>query len=176
MDPLRGTRSRCSTRSLSCPNPASPATRMQQICSEPIQAGLITCTPGRDSRFRRGGYRFAEPAEYSGVLRDRGEGRRELFVIRGYASVSAEHLSTEPLNLKKFIYELNVPVIVGGVAGYSQAKHLMRTGAAGVLVSFGGGSLRPPARAGYSAPMAAAAADVVWHVSDYSVGPATCNG
>ena len=93
----------------------------------------------------------------------------ELFVIRG-ASVSAEHISTshEPLNLKKFIYELDVPVIVGGVAGYSQAKHLMRTGAAGVLVGFGGGSAQTTRQGlGISAPMATAIADVAAARSDY---------
>ena len=39
----------------------------------------------------------------------------DLFVIRG-TTVSAEHVSgrAEPLNLKRFIYELDVPVIVGG--------------------------------------------------------------
>jgi peptide chain release factor 1 len=59
----------------------------------------------------------------------------DLFVIRG-TSVSAEHVSTdhEPLNLKKFIYDLDVPVIVGGAANYTAALHLMRAGAAGVLV------------------------------------------
>ena len=64
----------------------------------------------------------------------------DMFVIRG-TTVSAEHVSktVEPLNLKKFIYELDVPVIVGGVATYTAALHLMRTGAAGVLVGFGGG-------------------------------------
>ena len=65
----------------------------------------------------------------------------DLFVIRG-TTVSAEHVSkeTEALNLKKFIYELDVPVIVGGAATYTAALHLMRTGAAGVLVGFGGGA------------------------------------
>src|SRR5699024_1781997 len=64
----------------------------------------------------------------------------DLFVIRG-TTVSAEHVSgqAEPLNLKRFIYELDVPVIVGGAATYTAALHLMRTGAAGVLVGFGGG-------------------------------------
>ena len=59
----------------------------------------------------------------------------DIFVIRG-TTVSAEHVSKdhEPLNLKQFIYELDVPVIVGGAAGYTPALHLMRTGAAGVLV------------------------------------------
>ena len=43
----------------------------------------------------------------------------DLFVIRG-TTVSAEHVSgrAEPLNLKQFIYELDVPVIVGGCATY----------------------------------------------------------
>src|SRR3712207_8620732 len=41
----------------------------------------------------------------------------DMFVIRG-TTVSAEHVSSkaEPLNLKEFIYELDVPVIVGGCA------------------------------------------------------------
>ena len=65
----------------------------------------------------------------------------DLFVIRG-TTVSAEHVSgrAEPLNLKRFIYELDVPVIVGGASTYTAALHLMRTGAAGVLVGFGGGA------------------------------------
>ena len=65
----------------------------------------------------------------------------DMFVIRG-TTVSAEHVSAqaEPLNLKEFIYELDVPVIVGGCATYQAALHLMRTGAAGVLVGFGGGA------------------------------------
>ena len=70
----------------------------------------------------------------------------DIFVIRG-TTVSAEHVSKtqEPLNLKQFIYELDVPVIVGGAAGYTPALHLMRTGAAGVLVGFGGERPPPPA-------------------------------
>ncbi len=46
----------------------------------------------------------------------------DLFVIRGTV-VSAEHVSLghEPLNLKKFIYDLDVPVIVGGAANYTAA-------------------------------------------------------
>jgi IMP dehydrogenase len=47
--------------------------------------------------------------------------------------------TAEPLNLKKFIREFEVPVIVGGCASYSTALHLMRTGAVGVLVGVGPG-------------------------------------
>ena len=65
----------------------------------------------------------------------------DVLVIRG-STVSAEHVSSrkEPLNLKQFIYEMDVPVVVGGAATYTAALHLMRTGAAGVLVGFGGGA------------------------------------
>src|SRR5699024_12568069 len=75
----------------------------------------------------------------------------------------AEHVSThtEPLNLKQFIYELDVPVIVGGAATYTAALHLMRTGAAGVLVGFGGGAAATTRRTlGIHAPMATAVAAV----------------
>src|SRR5665647_3573015 len=85
----------------------------------------------------------------------------DLFVIRG-TTVSAEHASgrAEPLNLKRFIYELDVPVIVGGASTYTAALHLMRTGAAGVLVGFGGGAAHTTrVSLGIHAPMASAVAD-----------------
>ncbi len=93
----------------------------------------------------------------------------DLFVIRG-ATVSAEHVSSgeDPLNLKKFIYELEVPVIVGGCATYQAALHLMRAGAAGVLVGFGGGSSgTTTAVLGVKVPMATAVADVAAARRDY---------
>jgi len=93
----------------------------------------------------------------------------DLFVIRG-TTVSAEHVSTqdEALNLKEFIYELDVPVIVGGAATYRAATHLMRTGAAGVLVGFGGGAASTTrATLGIHAPMATAVADVAEARRDY---------
>ena len=64
----------------------------------------------------------------------------DILVIQGTV-VSAEHVSksVEPLNLKKFIREFEIPVVVGGCASYSTALHLMRTGAVGVLVGVGPG-------------------------------------
>jgi IMP dehydrogenase len=64
----------------------------------------------------------------------------DLVVIQGTV-VSAEHVSRgdDPLNLKRFVRELENPVIVGGCASYHAALHLMRTGAAGVLVGVGAG-------------------------------------
>src|SRR5205823_9898598 len=68
------------------------------------------------------------------------EAELDILVIQGTV-VSAEHVSTrsEPLNLKRFISEFDLPVIVGGCASYSTALHLMRTGAVGVLVGVGPG-------------------------------------
>ncbi|MDQ6697476.1 MAG: IMP dehydrogenase, partial [Actinomycetota bacterium] len=64
----------------------------------------------------------------------------DLLVIQGTV-VSAEHVTSqsEPLNLKSFVRQLDIPVIVGGCASYQAALHLMRTGAAGVLVGVGAG-------------------------------------
>ena len=93
----------------------------------------------------------------------------DIFVIRG-TTVSAEHVSgqAEPLNLKQFIYELDIPVIVGGCATYTAALHLMRTGAAGVLVGFGGGSGHTTAAVlGVAVPVATAVADVAAARRDY---------
>jgi IMP dehydrogenase len=93
----------------------------------------------------------------------------DLLVIRG-TTVSAEHVTRdgEPLNLKRFIYELEAPVIVGGCATYQAALHLMRTGAAGVLVGFGGGSAHTTSDVlGVRVPMASAVADVAAARRDY---------
>ena len=64
----------------------------------------------------------------------------EILVVQGNI-VSAEHVSraAEPLNLVEFIASMDVPVIAGGVGDYRTAMHLMRTGAAGVIVGYGAG-------------------------------------
>lgn len=93
----------------------------------------------------------------------------DIFVIRG-TTVSAEYVTTSgaPLNLKQFIYDLDVPVIVGGCATYRSALHLMRAGAAGVLVGFGGGATQTTHDVlGIRVPMASAIADVVAARRDY---------
>lgn len=93
----------------------------------------------------------------------------DLLVIRG-TTVSAEHVSHggEPLNLKRFVADLDVPVIVGGCATYQAALHLMRTGAAGVLVGFGGGAAHRTVNVlGIRVPMASAVADVAEARRDY---------
>ncbi len=143
--------------------------RMQEIYAEPIKAELITA---RLKEIRAAGVTVAaalspqRTQEFYQTVVDAGV---DLFVIRG-TTVSAEHVSgrSEPLNLKRFIYELDVPVIVGGAASYTAALHLMRTGAAGVLVGFGGGAAHTTrVSLGIHAPMATAVADVAAARRDY---------
>jgi IMP dehydrogenase len=64
----------------------------------------------------------------------------DMMVIRGTV-ISAEHISDseDTLNLKHFVRGLEMPVIVGGCASYHAALHLMRTGAAAVLVGIDSG-------------------------------------
>jgi IMP dehydrogenase len=86
----------------------------------------------------------------------------DILVIQGTV-ISAEHVSTksEPLNLKEFIREVPVPVIVGGCASYSTGLHLMRTGAVGVLVGVGpGAACTTRGVLGIGVPQATAIADV----------------
>ena len=90
-------------------------------------------------------------------------------MIRG-TTVSAEHVdeAENTLNLKEFIYRFDVPVLVGGCATYRMALHLMRAGAAGVLVGFGGGATHTTASVlGIEVPMASAVADVAEARRDY---------
>src|SRR5213076_1003206 len=88
----------------------------------------------------------------------------DILVIQGTV-VSAEHVSQDPsrppLNLKEFIAELPVPVVVGGCASYHTGLHLMRTGAAGVLVGVGpGAACTTRGVLGIGVPQATAIADV----------------
>jgi IMP dehydrogenase len=143
--------------------------RMQEMYSEPIKAELITA---RLQEMRASGVTVAgslspqRTKEFAKTVVDAGV---DMFVIRG-TTVSAEHVSgqAEPLNLKEFIYELDVPVIVGGCATYQASLHLMRTGAAGVLVGFGGGAAHTTRTVlGVAVPMASAVADVAAARRDY---------
>ncbi|WP_068433376.1 GuaB3 family IMP dehydrogenase-related protein [Piscicoccus intestinalis] len=150
-------------------DPSAVTARMQEIYSEPIKPDLITA---RLHQIRESGVTVAgalspqRTQEHWKTVVDAGV---DLFVIRG-TTVSAEHVSShaEPLNLKRFIYELDVPVIVGGAGTYTAALHLMRTGAAGVLVGFGGGAAHTTVQTlGVQTPMATAIADVAAARRDY---------
>ena len=148
---------------------ARATARMQEIYAAPIQPELITA---RLKEIRAAGVTVAgalSPQRTNEFWRTVVDAGVDLFVIRG-TTVSAEHVSgrAEPLNLKRFIYELDVPVVVGGASTYTAALHLMRTGAAGVLVGFGGGAASTTRSSlGIHAPMATAVADVAGARRDY---------
>jgi IMP dehydrogenase len=142
--------------------PAEKATRrMQEIYLEPIKVELV-------------GQRVAEMKEEKIVTAASLTPQRvrdlaptalaaglDILVIQGTV-VSAEHVSTraEPLNLKQFIADGDAPVIVGGCASYSTALHLMRTGAAAVLVGVGpGAACTTRGVLGVGVPQATAIAD-----------------
>ncbi|MGH9062657.1 MAG: GuaB3 family IMP dehydrogenase-related protein [Acidimicrobiales bacterium] len=135
--------------------------RMQQLYAEPVDpelvtarireikdAGVVSCasvTPQRTMELA------------SAIL----AAELDLLVIQGTV-VSAEHVSrtVEPLDLKRFIRELDLPVIVGGCASYQAALHLMRTGAVGVLVGVGpGNACTTRGVLGVGVPQATAIAD-----------------
>src|ERR671928_147450 len=135
---------------------------MQRIYQEPVKEELIgqrvqeikeqgvvcaaSLTPQRVTRYH-------ETALEAGL---------DILVIQGTV-ISAEHVSTtsEPLNLKEFIRELPIPVVVGGCASYSTGLHLMRTGAVAVLVGVGpGAACTTRGVLGIGVPQATAIADV----------------
>jgi IMP dehydrogenase len=94
----------------------------------------------------------------------------EILFVQG-TIISAEHVSigdAEPLNLKQFIADLDVPVVAGGVGDHRTAMHLMRTGAAGVLVGYGESlATTTDAVLGIGVPMATAIVDAAAARRDY---------
>jgi IMP dehydrogenase len=143
--------------------PRDVATReMQEIYREPVKPGLIA---QRIREIKEQGVVVAAsltPQRVREHYETALEAGLDVLVIQGTV-VSAEHVSTvaEPLNLKEFIREIPVPVIVGGCASYHTGLHLMRTGAAGVLVGVGPGAICTTRGVlGIGVPQATAIADV----------------
>jgi IMP dehydrogenase len=98
----------------------------------------------------------------------------DLLVVQGTV-ISAEHVGRAPdqkgdtaLNLKTFTADVDVPIIVGGCTNYQTALHLMRTGAAGVIIGYGAhvGSTTHSAL-GIDVPMATAIIDAAAARRDY---------
>ncbi|HET9291519.1 MAG TPA: GuaB3 family IMP dehydrogenase-related protein [Actinomycetes bacterium] len=140
---------------------AEATKRMQEIYAEPIKPELIG---RRVSEIKEGGVVAAASLTPQRVARYHTfalEAGLDILVIQGTV-VSAEHVSStsEPLNLKTFIAHYDLPVIVGGCASYATALHLMRTGAAGILVGVGpGAACTTRGVLGIGVPMATALAD-----------------
>src|ERR1700739_2423668 len=138
---------------------------MQDIYREPVKTELIARRIARIKSLGVVAAASLTPQKVRTHYETALEAGLDILVIQGTV-VSAEHASRDeprpPLNLKEFIRELApTPVIVGGCASYHTGLHLMRTGAAGVLVGGGPGAIRtPPGAAGARGPQATAIADV----------------
>jgi len=135
--------------------------RMQELYAEPIKEELVV---RRIREIKEGGVTAAASLTPQRVRQYQHlvlEAELDVLVVQGTV-VSAEHVSTksEPLNLKEFIASFDLPVVVGGVASYSTALHLMRTGAVGVLVGVGpGAACTTRGVIGVGVPQATAIAD-----------------
>jgi IMP dehydrogenase len=135
---------------------------MQDIYQEPVKPELIA---RRIEEIKEQGVVAAASLTPQRVLQYYEialEAGLDILVIQGTV-VSGEHVSqtTEPLNLKEFIPSLDVPVVVGGCASYHTGLHLMRTGAAAVLVGVGpGAACTTRGVLGIGVPQATAIADV----------------
>src|SRR5947208_2585373 len=145
--------------------PKEVATReMQEIYGAPIQPDLIA---QRIREIKEQGVVAAAsltPQRVRTYYELAIEAGLDVLVIQGTV-VSAEHVSQDvsrpPLNLKEFIGEVPVPIVVGGCASYHTGLHLMRTGAAGVLVGVGpGAACTTRGVLGVGVPQATAIADV----------------
>jgi IMP dehydrogenase len=145
--------------------PKEIATReMQEIYAEPIKPELI---PQRIAEIKEQGVVVAAsltPQRVRHYYEDALEAGLDILVIQGTV-ISAEHVSSDesrpPLNLKEFCRELPIPVVVGGCASYHTGLHLMRTGAAAVLVGVGpGAACTTRGVLGIGVPQATAIADV----------------
>src|SRR4029077_12611527 len=99
--------------------------RMQEIYAEPIKeeligrrireikdAGVVACASLTPQRVEQYAKHVLDAEPHS--------------LVRQGTVVSADHVSktSEPLNLKKFVREFELPVIVGGCASYSPALPL----------------------------------------------------
>jgi len=135
--------------------------KMQEIYREPVKVELI------QKRIRqikeKGATAIASltPQKVQRYYEAAIEAGLDILVIQGTV-ISAEHVSTtrEPLDLKQFIPECSIPVIVGGCCSFSTSLHLMRTGAIGILVGVGPGAACTTRQVlGIGVPQATAIAD-----------------
>ncbi len=144
------------------PDPSAAIRLLQQLHAAPLDLDLLGEAV---SRIREAGVTTAvrvSPQSVLAVTPTLLAAGIDLLVIQG-TIISAERVASdgEPLNLKTFISELDVPVVAGGVLDHRTALHLMRTGAAGVIVGYGStaGVTTSDEVLGISVPMATAIAD-----------------
>ncbi|MBP2476233.1 IMP dehydrogenase [Crossiella equi] len=150
-------------------DPRAAVRLLQELHSAPIRVDLLT---EAIRTIRESGNTVAvrvSPQHAEELTPDLLAAGVEILIVQG-TIISAEHVSRdgEPLNLKRFIADLDIPVIAGGVGDYRTAMHLMRTGAAGVIVGYGQSQASTTNRVlGIGVPMATAIAEAAAARRDY---------
>ncbi|MGX7733040.1 GuaB3 family IMP dehydrogenase-related protein [Rhodococcus sp. 2H158] len=152
-------------------DPAAAIAHLQKLHAAPLQPDLLAAAV---AQVRDAGVTAAvrvSPQNARALTPHLVRAGIDLLVIHG-TIISAEHVAhgeSEPLNLKTFISELDVPVVAGGVSDHRTALHLMRTGAAGVIVGYGStaGATTTSEVLGIGVPMATAIADAAAARRDY---------
>lgn len=143
---------------------------MQDLYSEPIKEELIEkrikeikshgviCAVSSTPNVAE---RYGKIAEQSGA---------DIFVVQGTV-VSVEHKSNNPsafFDLKSFIPQMKIPVIVGNCISYEVAIEHMKSGASAVLVGVGpGAACTSRGVLGIGVPMATSIADCAAARDDY---------
>ncbi|MCV7383538.1 GuaB3 family IMP dehydrogenase-related protein [Mycolicibacter longobardus] len=148
------------------PEPAAAIRLLQQLHAAPLDPELLGAAVARISSTGVTTAVRVSPQNAQALTPALVAAGVDLLVIQG-TIISAERVAVdrdgagEPLNLKTFISELDIPVVAGGVIDHRTALHLMRTGAAGVIVGYGStsGVTTSDEVLGISVPMATAIAD-----------------
>lgn len=153
-------------------DPAEAVAELQRLHAAPVQPGLLTEAL---ERVRAAGATVAarvSPQHARELTPTLLAGGVEVLVVQG-TIISAEHVGPDeggepPLDLEDFIEGLDIPVVAGGVGDYRTAMHVMRTGAAGVIVGYGqSAATSTDAVLGIGVPMATALVDAAAARRDY---------
>ena len=153
-------------------DPAEAVAELQRLHAAPVQPALLTEAL---DRIRAAGATVAarvspqHARELTPTLLAAGV---EVLVVQG-TIISAEHVGPDeggepPLDLEDLIEGLDIPVVAGGVGDYRTAMHVMRTGAAGVVVGYGQSAATTTDDVlGIGVPMATALVDAAAARRDY---------
>ena len=114
---------------------------IQDIYSQPIKKELITKRIKEIKAAKVPAIVSCNPqvaGEFGPIARDAG---CDIFAIQSTViSVRHESSTYEPLDLRKFVKLMKIPVLLGNVVDYEAALSLMNTGCAGLFVGIGPGT------------------------------------
>lgn len=149
----------------------TPVTLLQELSREPIKKELLTAAVKKihDSGVVTAVRVSPQHARELGPLLV--EAGIDILFVQG-TMVSAQYVwegEELPLDIKELVRGTDIPVVVGGCVNYHTAMHLMRTGAAGIVVGYGAteGITTTGEVLGINVAMATAIADAAVARRDY---------